>query len=70
MRSRSRKQYIRGVANDPKSFSKNPVAIRWLAIRCNSALITRIYWARSGTGMWASFSTVLTYPRLLDMLAV
>ena len=38
---------------------------QWLAIRCSSARIVRMYRARRGTSSDISFSTVSQYPRLL-----
>ena len=46
--SRSRKQYSSGV-QAPMSRPKVPMAIRWLAMRCSSAQMTRMCSARSGT---------------------
>ena len=41
-----------------------PSHSRWLAIRCSSASVVRMYCARRGTSREYSFSTVSTYPRL------
>ena len=49
-----------GVITAPKSFSHQPMAAMWLIQRVNSAMITRIYSARSVGLMPASFSIVNT----------
>src|SRR3990170_4456003 len=54
--SRSRMAYRNGV-KAPMSAVNDPKAIRWEEIRLSSQTITRMYSARSGASIPASFST-------------
>ena len=44
----------------PMSLAMNPAQARWEARRWSSARTTRMYWARLGTSIPASFSTART----------
>ena len=55
--------------NAPRSLSRKPIDHMWLAIRVSSAMITRMYSARSG-GLASSpinCSTASAYPKLFPM---
>ena len=52
--------YMSGVARAPRSLTKKPRAMQWLAMRISSAIITRMYMARSGGSMPESFSAAST----------
>ena len=46
--SRSSMAYRAGVKKAPRSLSRKPIDHMWLAIRVSSAMMTRMYSARSG----------------------
>ena len=59
MRSRSRQAYTKLVPNEPTSAPKAPRNMKCELIRESSIMITRMYSARSGTSIPASFSTAI-----------
>ena len=63
--SRSRKQYII-TETAPISMPCVPSQTRWLAMRCSSAISTRMLATRSGISSPSSFSTDRQNARLLD----